>query len=134
MSFSGHIDVQWDHLRYVHEVNFLEQKMKTLLRRSLTTLMCVGTLIAGTQSWAADAKPANTVNTEIKANSKAQEKCQKPCDMKNEEKTQHDHSKMSDMSQMDHSKMMNMDHSKMGDMDHSKMMDMDHSKMNMSNK
>jgi uncharacterized protein involved in copper resistance len=98
-----------------------EQKMKVLFRRTLTTLMCAGALIAGTQSWAAETKQANTVTTEVKANSKAQEKCQKPCDMKGDEKAQHNHSKMSDMSQMDHSKMMNMDHSKMGDMDHSKM-------------
>ena len=95
--------------------------MKTLFRRSLTTLMCIGTLIAGTQSWAADAKQGTTVVTETKADSKMSEKCQKPCNMKN------------DMSQMDHSKMMNMDQSKMGNMDHSNMMNMDHSKMNMSN-
>lgn len=98
--------------------------MKTLFRRSLTTLMCVGTLIAGTQSWAADAKQGATVVTETKADSKMPEKCQKPCNMKNDEKTQQDHSQhehgnMADMSQMDHS--MNMDHSKMGNMDHSKM-------------
>ena len=36
----------------LYKVNF-EQNMKTLFRRSLTTLMCIGTLIAGTQSWAA---------------------------------------------------------------------------------
>lgn len=30
--------------------------MKTVVRRSLTILMCAGTLIAGTQSWANDAK------------------------------------------------------------------------------
>ena len=87
--------------------------MKTLFGRSLTTLLCVGTLIAGTQSWAADAKQANTVNTEVKVNSKTQENCKKPCDMKSDEKnqqdhSQHDHGKMTDMSQMDHSKMMNM--------------------------
>lgn len=28
--------------------------MKTVVRRSLTILMCAGTLIAGTQSWAKD--------------------------------------------------------------------------------
>ena len=100
--------------------------MKTLFRRSLTTLMCVGTLIAGTQSWAADAKQGATEVSETKADLKMPEKCQKPCNMKNDEKTQQDHSQhehgnMADMSQMDHSKMMNMDHSKMGNMDHSKM-------------
>lgn len=90
--------------------------MKTLFRRSLTTLMCVGTLFVGTQTWAADAKQAATVNTEIKAHSNVQEKCPTPCNMKNDEKTSQDHSQhanMADMSQMDHSKMMNMDHSKM---------------------
>lgn len=106
--------------------------MKTLFRRSLTTLMCVGALITGTQSWAEDAKQTTAANAEIKPNSKAQEKCTKPCSMKNDGKmqqdhTQHEHGNMVDMSQMDHSQMMNMDHSKMGDMDHSKM-------MNMSNK
>lgn len=100
--------------------------MKTLFHRSLTTLMCVGTLIAGTQSWAADAKQGATVMSETKADSKMPEKCQKPCNMKNDEKTQqghsqHEHGNMSDMSQMDHSKMMNMDQSQMGDMNHSKM-------------
>lgn len=50
--------------------------MKTLFRRSLTTLMCIGTLIAGTQSWAADAKQGTTVVTETKADSKMSEKCQ----------------------------------------------------------
>ncbi|KQW99749.1 hypothetical protein ASC84_19865 [Acinetobacter sp. Root1280] len=103
--------------------------MKILFRRSLTTLMCVGTLFVGTQTWAADAKQAATVNTEIKAHSNVQEKCPTtPCNMKNDEKTSQDHSQhanMADMSQMDHSKM--------GDMDHSKMMNMDHSKMNKSN-
>ena len=87
--------------------------MKTLFSRSLTTLMCVGTLIVGTQSWAADVKQGTTVVSEIKADSKTQEKCQKPCNMKNDDKTQQDHSQhehgnMTDMSQMDHSKMMNM--------------------------
>ena len=106
--------------------------MKTLFRRSLTTLMCVGTLIAGTQSWAGDAKQAVDVDVEIKPNSKAQEKCTKPCSMKNDGKmqqdhTQHEHGNMADMSQMDHSKMSEMDHSQMMNMDHSKM-------MNMSNK
>ncbi len=103
--------------------------MKTLFRRSLTTLMCVGALITGTQSWAEDAKQTTAANAEIKPNSKAQEKCTKPCSMKNDGKmqqdhTQHEHGNMADMSQMDHSQMMNMDHSKMGDMDHSKMMNM----------
>ncbi|MCU4563274.1 hypothetical protein [Acinetobacter sp. WU_MDCI_Abxc222] len=103
--------------------------MKTLFRRSLTTLMCVGALITGTQSWASDAKQTTAANAEIKTYSKADEKCLKPCCMKSEGKMQHgnkaDMSKMdhSKMSEMDHSKMMNMDHSKMGDMDHSKMMD-----------
>ena len=55
--------------------------MKTLFRRSFTAFMCVGTLIAGTQSWAADAQQKNTVSTEVKVNSKAQEKCKKPCDI-----------------------------------------------------
>ena len=100
--------------------------MKTLFRRSLTTLMCIGTLIAGTQSWAVDAKQGATVVSETKADSKMSEKCQKPCNMKNDEKTQqghsqHEHGNMADMSQIDHSKMMNMDQSQMGDMDHSKM-------------
>ncbi|WHR57210.1 hypothetical protein [Acinetobacter haemolyticus] len=109
--------------------------MKILLRRSLTTLVCIGTLIVGTQSWAADAKQGTNVVSEIKADSKTQEKCQKPCNMKNDEKTQQDHSQHEhgNMAQMDHSKMMNMDQSKMGNMDHSNMMNMDHSKMNMSN-
>ena len=108
--------------------------MKTLFRRSLTTFLCVGSLFAGTQSWAAEAKQTSTVSTAVQADIKEQGKCQKPCDMKNDKTTQqdhsqHDHSKMSDMSQMDHSKMMNMDPSKMGNMDHSNMMNMDHSKM-----
>lgn len=104
--------------------------MKTLFRRSLTTLICVGALITGTQSWAGDAKQTTAANAEIKTYSKADEKCSKPCCMKSEGKMQHgnkaDMSKMdhSKMSEMDHTKMMNMDHSKMGDMDHSKMMDM----------
>ncbi|MGP4771971.1 hypothetical protein ACS125_15710 [Acinetobacter sp. PFS20] len=98
--------------------------MKALFRRSLTTLMCVGTLIAGTQSWAGDTKQTVAANAEIKANAKVQEKCSKPCSMNNDEKgqqdqMQHEHGNMADMSQMDHSKM--------GEMDHSKM-------MNMSNK
>ena len=104
--------------------------MKTLFRRSLTTLMCVGALIAGTQSWADDAKQTTAVSAEIKPNSKAQEKCSKPCSMKNDEKVQQDHMQhgnMAEMSQMDHSKMSEMDHSQMMNMDHSKM-------MNMSNK
>ncbi|USP41781.1 hypothetical protein [Acinetobacter sp. XS-4] len=87
--------------------------MKTLFRRSLTTLMCVGALITGTQSWAEDAKQTTSVNAEIKTNLKAQEKCTKPCSMKNDGKMQqghmqHEHGNMADMSQMDHSKMMNM--------------------------
>lgn len=49
--------------------------MKTLFRRGLTAFMCVGTLIAGSQSWAADAQQKNTLSTEVKVNSKAQEKC-----------------------------------------------------------
>lgn len=108
--------------------------MKTLFRRSLTTLMCVGALITGTQSWAEDAKQTTAANAEIKPNSKAQEKCTKPCSMKNDGKMQqdhmqheHEHGNMADMSQMDHSKMSEMDHSQMMNMDHSKM-------MNMSNK
>ncbi|MFV5374801.1 hypothetical protein [Acinetobacter calcoaceticus] len=115
--------------------------MKTLFRRSLTTLMCVGALITGTQSWAEDAKQATAANAEIKTNLKAQEKCAKPCSMKNDGKMQHEHEhehehgNMADMSQMDHSKMSEMDHSQMMNMDHSKMDDMDHSKMmNMSDK
>lgn len=109
--------------------------MKTLFRRSLATLMCVGALITGTQSWAEDAKQTTAANAEIKPNSKAQEKCTKPCSMKNDGKMQHEHGNMADMSQMDHSKMSEMDHSQMMNMDHSKMGDMDHSKMmNMSDK
>lgn len=114
--------------------------MKTLFRRSLTTLMCVGALITGTQSWAEDAKQTTAADAEIKPNSKAQEKCTKPCSMKNDGKmqqdhTQHEHGNMADMSQMDHSKISEMDHSQMMNMDHSKMGDMDHSKMmNMSDK
>lgn len=104
--------------------------MKILFRRSLTTLMCVGALITGTQSWAGNAKQSTATNVEIKANAKAQEKCTKPCSTNNDEKGQQDqmqHGNMADMSQMDHSKM--------GEMDHSQMMNMDHSKMmNMSNK
>jgi hypothetical protein len=59
--------------------------MKTLFRRSLTTFICVGTLIAGTQSWAADAKQTSTVVLKLKRISKNR-KCQKPCNMKNDEK------------------------------------------------
>ncbi|BBF79325.1 MULTISPECIES: hypothetical protein [Acinetobacter] len=105
--------------------------MKTVVRRSLTILMCAGTLIAGTQSWAKDVSTSSATKTV-----KAQEPCTKPCKMEKDDKTQQDHSQhqspnSSDMSKMDHS-MMNMDHSKMDhsmmNMDHSKM---DHSKMNM---
>ena len=81
--------------------------MKTVVRRSLTILMCAGTLIAGTQSWAKDVSTSSATKTV-----KAQEPCTKPCKMEKDDKTQQDHSQ-------DHS-MMNMDHSKM-----------DHSKMNM---
>ena len=93
--------------------------MKTVVRRSLTILMCAGTLIAGTQSWAKDVSTSSATKTV-----KAQEPCTKPCKMEKDDKTQQDHSQhqstnSSDMSKMDHS-MMNMDHSKM-----------DHSKMNM---
>ncbi|MDR2248014.1 hypothetical protein [Acinetobacter sp.] len=122
--------------------------MKNLFRRSLTAFMCVGALMAGAQSWAGDAKPTTATNAEMKINSKAQEKCSKPCSIKSGKKMkqdhmQHEHGNMADMSQMghskmsemDHSQMMNMDHSKMMNMDHSKMGDMDHSKMmNMSDK
>ncbi len=105
--------------------------MRTLFRHGLTTFLCVGILIAGTQSWAADTKQANSVvTTEVKSDSKVQENCQKTCDMKSNDKNQqdhskHDHSKMADMSQMDHSNM---------NMDHSNMMNMDHSNMSMPNK
>ena len=75
--------------------------MKTVVRRSLTILMCAGTLIAGTQSWAKDVSTSSATKTV-----KAQEPCTKPCKMEKDDKTQHS--------------MMNMDHSKM-----------DHSKMNM---
>lgn len=84
--------------------------MKTLVRRSLTILMCAGTLIAGTQSWAKDVSTSSATKTV-----KAQEPCTKPCKMGKDDKTQQDHSQhqstnSSDMSKMDHSKM---DHSKM---------------------
>ncbi|NNH01898.1 hypothetical protein [Acinetobacter sp. ANC 5414] len=97
--------------------------MKTVLRRSLTTLMCLGTLIAGTQSWAKEVSTASPSTTKTV---KSQEPCSKPCKMKKDDKVQQEHSQhqpanSSDMSKMDHS-MMNMDHSKM-----------DHSKMNMPN-
>ncbi|MCE6235686.1 hypothetical protein [Acinetobacter pittii] len=88
--------------------------MKTLFRRSLTTLMCAGALIIGTQSWAGDAKQPMSANTESKTHSKADEKCSEPCCIKNEGKIQH--SNKADMSKMDHSKMSDMDHSKMMDM------------------
>ncbi|MBJ7435415.1 MAG: hypothetical protein JHC54_06555 [Acinetobacter sp.] len=95
--------------------------MKTVVRRSLTILMCAGTLIAGTQSWAKDVSTSSATKTV-----KAQEPCSKPCKMNKDNKVQQEPSQQqaansSDMSKMDHS-MMNMDHSKM-----------DHSKMNMSN-
>jgi len=114
--------------------------MKNLFRRSLTAFMCVGTLMAGAQSWAGDAKPTTATNAEVKTNSKAQEKCSKPCTIKSAEKMQQDHMQhdqgnMADMSKMDHSNMSEMDHSQMMNMDHSKMGNMDHSKMmNMSDK
>ena len=97
--------------------------MKTVLRRSLTTLMCVGTLIVGTQSLAKDVSTSSPSTTKTV---NAQEPCAKPCKMEKDNKVQQDHSQhqstnSSDMSKMDHS-MMNMDHSKM-----------DHSKMNMPN-
>lgn len=104
-----------------------------MFRRGLTTFMCVGALVMGTQSWAAEAKPAVT---QTPAKAKMQEKCPEPCDMKTMEKMQQEHNQhtqMAEMSEMDHSKMMNIDHSKMGQMDHSKMMNMDHSKMDHSN-
>ncbi|QKY92243.1 MULTISPECIES: hypothetical protein [Acinetobacter] len=93
--------------------------MKTVVRRSLTILMCAGTLIAGTQSWAKDVSTSSATKTV-----KAQEPCTKPCKMNKDNKVQQEPSQQqaansSDMSKMDHS-MMNMDHSKM-----------DHSKMNM---
>lgn len=101
--------------------------MKSLFRYSLTTLMCIGTLITGTQSWAADTQQAVPVSTESKANPKMHEKCPEPCNTQNNQKMQHDHSQHGDMENMSE-----MDHSKMENMDHSKMMDMDHSKMNMT--
>ncbi|MDH2020489.1 hypothetical protein N5J44_14775 [Acinetobacter ursingii] len=99
--------------------------MKTVVRRSLTILMCAGTLIAGTQSWANDAKDlSNSKSNAVTTAKKAQEPCSKPCKMNKNNKVQQEPSQQqaansSDMSKMDHS-MMNMDHSKM-----------DHSKMNM---
>ena len=101
--------------------------MKTVVRRSLTILMCAGTLIAGTQSWAKDAKDlSNSKSNAVTTAKKAQEPCSKPCKMNKDNKVQQEPSQQqaansSDMSKMDHS-MMNMDHSKM-----------DHSKMNMPN-
>lgn len=98
--------------------------MKTVLRHSLTTLMCLGTLIAGTQSWAKEVSTASPSTTQT---IKGQAPCSKPCKMEkddkvqNEQHSQHQSTSSSDMSKMDHS-MMNMDHSKM-----------DHSKMNMPN-
>ena len=64
--------------------------MKTVWRRSLTTLMCVGTLIAGTQSWAKDISSSNTTKMV-----KAQEPCSKPCKMGKADKIQQDHSHQS---------------------------------------
>ena len=94
--------------------------MKTVVRRSLTTLMCLGTLIAGTQSWA---KEVSTTSPSTTQTVKGQEPCSKPCkdDKVQQEHSQHQPTGSSNMSKMDHS-MMNMDHSKM-----------DHSKMNMPN-
>jgi hypothetical protein len=37
--------------------------MKTVVRRSLTILMCAGTLIAGTQSWAKDVSTSSATKT-----------------------------------------------------------------------
>lgn len=51
--------------------------MKTVVRRSLTILMCAGTLIAGTQSWAKDVSTSSATKTV-----KAQEPCTKPCKWK----------------------------------------------------
>jgi hypothetical protein len=97
--------------------------MKTVVRRSLTILMCAGTLIAGTQSWAKDVSTSSATKT-VKAQEPCTKPCTKPCKMEKDDKTQQDHSQhqspnSSDMSKWIHS-MMNMDHSKM-----------DHSKMNM---
>ena len=56
--------------------------MKTVLRRSLTTLVCMGALIAGTQSWANDAKDlSNSKSNAVTTAKKAQEPCSKPCKM-----------------------------------------------------
>ena len=54
--------------------------MKTVVRRSLTILMCAGTLIAGTQSWAKDVSTSSATKTV-----KAQEPCTKPCKMEKDE-------------------------------------------------
>ena len=55
--------------------------MKTVVRRSLTILMCAGTLIAGTQSWAKDVSTSSATKTV-----KAQEPCTKPCKMEKDDK------------------------------------------------
>ena len=99
-----------------------EKTMKDLFRRNLTMMICAGTLIVGIQSWAAETKQVNLTTTEVNTNSKNHEKYHKPSDIKIDERAEHDHSKMSDMSQMDHSKM-----------GHSEMMSIDHAKMNMPN-
>ena len=118
----------------------LENPMKTIFGRTLTGLMCAGSLIAGTQTWAQDAPSATQSKTPATIVEKSDKQCPKPCKMmkKDQSKQAHEQHKMNgsmDMSNMDHSKMMNMDHSKMADMDHSQMdhsmMDMDHSKMPM---
>ena len=112
MSFSCHVDICCWHLRYPYEL-ISEKKMKAIFRRTLTTLLCAGALIGGTQSWATETKQAHTATTEIKANSKDEEKYQKHGDMKANGKIQYDHGEGSANSKMDHSKMMNMNHSKM---------------------
>ncbi len=56
--------------------------MKTLFRRSLTTFLCVGSLFAGPQSWAAEAKQTSPVSSAVHADCKEQGKCKNPCDMK----------------------------------------------------
>ena len=63
--------------------------MKTVLRRSLTTLVCMGALIAGTQSWANDAKDlSNSKSNAVTTAKKAQEPCSKPCKMNKDNKVQ----------------------------------------------
>lgn len=111
--------------------------MKIILRRGLTTLMCMGALIAGTQSWAAfdDKHPhLNSTSPVTKSDgknlqkeqpgsaAKTPEQCQKPC-VTNHAKDQHKHMQhahhtSSNVSPMDHS-MMDMDHSMHG-MNHAK--------------